>query len=183
MVRKDQPIQRCALFLNIMESVNTPPLVFTILPATWRDLGALRRLEHECFKEDAWPLPDLVGVLTFPRIIRLKAVVDKQMVGFIAGDAGSPEGIGWITTLGVLAAFRRQGIAKALLESCEAGMGRQCVRLSVRVSNLPAIRLYHRFGYKETGIWPRYYQGGEDALVLEKLRKDGQQNVIDFLVK
>lgn len=173
MGRQSRPIQRCALFLDMLEmteDLDNLPKPYTILPATWRDLNALRRLEHECFSVDAWPLPDLVGVLTFPRIIRLKAVADRQMVGFVAGDVGSIEGIGWITTLGVLPDYRRQGIAKTLLEKCETAMGKQCIRLSVRVSNLPAIRLYHRYGYKETGIWPHYYHGGEDALVLEKLR-------------
>jgi len=38
----------------------------------------------------------------------------------------------------------------------------------VRVSNQPAIRLYHRLLYHEVGIWPGYYLDGENALVLEK---------------
>ena len=45
-----------------------------ILPASLRDLGALRTLEHACFGRDAWSLLDLMAVLTFPDVIRLKAV-------------------------------------------------------------------------------------------------------------
>ncbi len=45
-----------------------------IEPATLRDLGALRHLEQVCFPKDAWPLLDLIGVLTFRGVMRLKAV-------------------------------------------------------------------------------------------------------------
>ena len=55
------------------------------MPATWRDLGELRTVEHECFGDDAWPLWDLVGVLTFPGVVRLKAVMSEKMFGFVAG--------------------------------------------------------------------------------------------------
>ena len=90
-----------------------------ILPATLRDLGSLRRIEQACFPKDAWPLLDLMAVLTWPEVIRLKAVADGQMVGFIAGDPRRTEGVAWIATLGVLPDYRRQGIARALLQECE----------------------------------------------------------------
>jgi hypothetical protein len=35
-----------------------------IQTASLRDLSALRRLEHACFEKDAWPLLDLIAVLT-----------------------------------------------------------------------------------------------------------------------
>ena len=37
---------------------------------------------------------------------------------------------------------------------------------NVRVSNAPAIALYKSFGFEEAGIRPRYYQDGEDALIM-----------------
>jgi len=60
-----------------------------------------------------------MAVLTFPDVIRLKAVVDGKMVGFIAGDPRRSEGMAWIATLGVLPEYRRQGIARQLLLACE----------------------------------------------------------------
>lgn len=57
-----------------------------IIKATILDLSALRKLELECFGKDAWPLFDLIAVLTFAEVIRIKAIEDGQMVGFIAGD-------------------------------------------------------------------------------------------------
>jgi len=35
---------------------------------------------------------------------------------------------------------------------------------------LPAIRLYEQTGYQHVSVWPEYYAGGEDALVMEKVR-------------
>ena len=40
-----------------------------IIKATILDLSALRKLELECFGKDAWPLFDLIAVLTFAEVI------------------------------------------------------------------------------------------------------------------
>ncbi len=141
-----------------------------IEPATWRDVSALRRLEQACFPKDAWPLWDLVGVLTLPNVVRLKAVADEGMVGFIAGDVRPSQHMAWIATFGVLPEYQGRGIGKALLQACEARLEVASIRLSVRASNQVAIRLYESFGYRRVGSWPKYYEDGEDALVLEKQR-------------
>ncbi len=142
--------------------------MFSILSANLRDLNGLRKLEQECFGDDAWPLIDLLTVLTLPGIVRLKAEVDGQFAGFVAGDPNAYEKVGWITTIGVSPAFRRMGIGSALLETCEERMRMPRVRLSVRKNNLPAITMYRSFGYTQREVWPKYYQDGEDALVLER---------------
>jgi len=136
--------------------------------ASIRDLGALRHVEQVCFPKDAWPLIDLIGVLTFPGVIRFKAVNDKQMVGFIAGDVRRMEGVAWIATVAVLPEYRGRGIGSALLKACEKKISVNRVRLCVRTSNDVAIRLYDKFGYVKVGEWTRYYQDGESALVMEK---------------
>jgi ribosomal protein S18 acetylase RimI-like enzyme len=143
-------------------------LDFSIIPATWHDLGELRQLERECFGKDAWPLLDLIGALTFPGSIRIKAVVGGKMVGFVGGDPRPLEKIGWITTLGVAVAYRRNGIAATLLGACEDAMKMPVVRLCVRRSNLGAQKLYQQAGYQPAGVWEKYYNGQEDALVLQK---------------
>ena len=136
--------------------------------ASLRDLGPLRRLEKVCFPKDAWPLLDLIGVLTYPGVVRLKAITDQQMVGFIAADIRRLEGVAWIATVAVLPKFRHKGIGAALLEACEQRIRMKRIRLCVRHSNEVAIRLYERFGYLKVGEWSRYYQDGESALVMEK---------------
>ena len=139
-----------------------------ILPATWRDLNALRQVERVCFPKDAWPIWDLIGVLTLPNVVRLKAVVDEQMVGFIAADIRPSQRMAWIATIGVLPEYRGKGIGTVLLEACEQELQVDAIRLNVRLSNHTAIRLYKSLRYQPVGRWPHYYSDGEDALIMEK---------------
>ena len=111
---------------------------------------------------------DLIGVLTFPSVVRLKAVIGKDMVGFIAGDIRRLEGVAWIATVAVLPEYRGKGIGGALLQACEDKISLKRIRLCVRVSNELAIHLYEHRGYERVGEWSRYYQDGESALVMEK---------------
>ena len=142
-----------------------------IISATIRDLSALRTLEQACFDKDAWPLFDLIAVLTFPDVVRLKAIEDDQMVGFVAGDPRPSQGFSWIATIGVLPAFQRKGIGRALLHACEARLKTPRLRLSVRASNQGAITLYEQEGYRTMDIWKAYYDDGENAIVMEKPRQ------------
>ena len=146
----------------------TPAGQVVIQPAGWRDLNAVRSLEKVCFPKDAWPLLDLVGVLTLPNVVRLKAEREGALIGFIAGDVRPAEKIAWIATIGVLPEHRQRGIGKALLQACERQLGVPRVRLCVRAANQEAIQLYLNEGYRKTEIWAKYYQDGEDALVMEK---------------
>ncbi len=145
-----------------------------ILSATILDLSALHRLEHACFEKDSWPLFDLIAVLTFPDVVRLKAVKDGLMVGFVAGDPRPSQGYAWIATIGVLPGYRRQGIARSLLHACEERLETPRLKLSVRVSNQAAIKLYEKEGYRTMDIWKGYYNDGEDAIVMEKPRQPDQ---------
>lgn len=137
-----------------------------------RDLGALRRLENVCFEKDAWSIFDLVAVLTWPEVIRLKAVEDGEMVGFIAGDPRPSQGLGWIATIGVDPRYQGRGFGRALLRACEERMKFPRSRLTVRISNDRAISLYKKEGYRTVDIWKRYYNDGEDGLVMEKQLHD-----------
>jgi len=143
---------------------------YTIIPATLRDLNALRELEKICFPLDAWSLFDLVAVLTFPNVIRLKAEKAGQMIGFIAGDPRPSQGFSWIATVGVLPDYRRQGIGRELLNRCEEQLSTPRVRLSVRKENVNAINLYRAEGYQTINIWKKYYKDGSDAVIMEKNR-------------
>lgn len=139
-----------------------------ITRASILDLNALRKLEKESFDRDAWPFVDLMAVLTFPDVIRLKAVEENRMVGFVAGDPHPSDGWGWIATIAVDPRFRRRGIGTALLHACEKKLGVPRSRLTVRMSNQGAIQLYEREGYATIDVWQAYYNDGEDAMVMEK---------------
>ena len=102
--------------------------------------------------------------------------------GLNRADTGTPPlliGIGclWaileeahITMLAIHPQFQRQGLGQALLwallkSACDRQLERST--LEVRDSNLAAVCLYKKFGFKEAGRRKRYYQDtGEDALVM-----------------
>ena len=141
-----------------------------ILPASFLDLNSLSKLERACFGKDAWPLLDLIAVLTFSEVVRLKAVEAGEMIGFTAGDPRTAEGFSWIATIGVAPQFRRRGIGRDLLRACEAQLKTPRLRLSVRASNEAAIRLYEEQAYRQVDMWSNYYKDGEAAVVMEKIR-------------
>lgn len=141
---------------------------YSIEPASWRDLNSLRELERVCFPKDGWPLWDLIGVLTLPNVIRLKALMDNRFAGFVAGDVRPSEHMAWVATIGVFPEYRGRGIGTALLKEVESQMNVPRVRLCVRTSNKRAIELYRRNRYEPVETWPGYYQDGEDAMVMEK---------------
>ncbi|MDP3721702.1 MAG: N-acetyltransferase [Anaerolineaceae bacterium] len=142
--------------------------VYQLSPAGLSDLNQLRSIEKACFPLDAWPLLELLAVLILPNLVKIKAEIGEKMVGFVGGDAHRFEGVGWITTLGVLPQYQRLGIASALLDQCEQQMGMSVVKLTVRRSNTSAQTLYNGRGYQQIDVWKGYYEGGEDGLILQK---------------
>ncbi|MBI2777395.1 MAG: ribosomal protein S18-alanine N-acetyltransferase [Chloroflexi bacterium] len=75
-----------------------------------------------------------------------------------------------ITTFAVDPAWRRQRVGEtlllALLDVALARRAREAT-LEVRLSNVPARRLYEKYGFRPVGLRPRYYSdNGEDALIM-----------------
>ncbi|MBH8575763.1 ribosomal protein S18-alanine N-acetyltransferase [Nostocaceae cyanobacterium CENA369] len=137
---------------------------------TLEDLNAILELDAICFgglwtlegyqRELASPNSDLLGL--FSPISRTKLL---GMVCFwsILEEAH-------ITILAVHPQYQRQGLGQALLYSLlktASDRGLERATLEVRASNLAAISLYQKFGFKTAGRRRRYYQdNGEDALIL-----------------
>ncbi len=103
-------------------------------------------------------------------MITLKAVHAGRIVGFIAGDPRRHEGHTIIVTIAVDPDYQQRGIGERLMREVEARSPRSVPRLQlmVRKSNLPALRLYRKLNYAIVETWPRYYEDGEDAYVMEK---------------
>lgn len=140
----------------------------TIARAGLRDLGAVLDIERRCFAGDAWPLLDVIGVLTWPEVVRFKAIVEGRVVGFAAADPHHRGDVAMIATLAVVPEYRRQRIAWRLLESCEAALGARRICLTVRADNDGAQHLYERFGYRVTDSLARYYSDGAAGIFMEK---------------
>lgn len=66
--------------------------------------------------------------------------------------------------------MRGEGVGRLLVEyvlsECR-NRNASYVGLEVRVSNLPARALYGKLGFMETGRRPKYYENGEDAILME----------------
>jgi ribosomal-protein-alanine N-acetyltransferase len=85
-----------------------------------------------------------------------------------------------ITTFAVHPDWRRQRIGERLLLAfldMAVDRGAREATLEVRLSNLPARRLYEKYGFRPVGLRPRYYSDDqEDALIMttETLSDAGQ---------
>lgn len=65
--------------------------------------------------------------------------------------------------------FRNQGIGRRLTKKViETGRKKECrhVYLEVRKSNAAAMKLYSSLDFREVGIRKRYYDNGEDAVIM-----------------
>jgi ribosomal-protein-alanine N-acetyltransferase len=75
-----------------------------------------------------------------------------------------------IVSLGVRPKDHRKGVGELLMLGAfrEArSYGARAVTLEVRASNIPAQTLYRKYGFREVGLWKRYYiDDGEDAIIM-----------------
>lgn len=75
-----------------------------------------------------------------------------------------------IASLAIAPAQQGRGWGKYLLETLlKLADNADYALLEVRPSNTRAIRMYEQFGFTRLGVRKRYYQNGEDALVMRKM--------------
>jgi ribosomal-protein-alanine N-acetyltransferase len=132
------------------------------------DLPAVHAIERASF---AVPWPD-DAYRNEIRTNRLASYVVARLADDVVGFAGL-----WVmvdeahvTTFAVHPGWRRRGVGERLLLALlDLAVGRQAreATLEVRLSNLPARKLYEKYGFRPVGIRPRYYSdNGEDALIM-----------------
>jgi len=75
-----------------------------------------------------------------------------------------------VTTIAVRPELRNRGLGEYLLQKMiEAGYAKNAkwFTLEVRASNIPAQKLYYKYGFKSIGLRKKYYQDNdEDALIM-----------------
>jgi ribosomal-protein-alanine N-acetyltransferase len=134
---------------------------------TLADVDAVMSIERASFAHP-WSKRFFLQELQVQCARSLIAEIDGKVVGYILFWL-LPEEID-IHNLAVHTAFRRCGIARALLYRVVAqaqARGSVRVTLEVRRSNTPAQRLYQSIGFSITGIREGYYSDdGEDALAM-----------------
>ncbi len=95
---------------------------------------------------------------------------NNQILGFILLQVVSIESE--ILSIAVDQEMRQKGIAKKLIQhyidSIEVG---HKIFLEVRKTNMPAIKLYEKCGFKKIGERPNYYQSPTEDAILFQLEK------------
>lgn len=139
------------------------------------DLDQVEEIEQACFSVP-WSKKSFLDACGEAENVYLVCEAD----GVIAGYCGmwTVLGEGNITNMAVAKRYRKQGIGAALMQEMEQRGIKKDVSvffLEVRESNLPAIGLYEKMGYREIGRRKRFYERPtEDALVMSKIyRLDG----------
>jgi ribosomal-protein-alanine N-acetyltransferase len=148
------------------------------------DAGVIAGLHHQCFADvlggAAWSTASIVKVLSLPGSYAYLAAAAPEtaapQVGAVPVPAGfllarALSGESEILSLGVVAAWRRHGTARALLRAAmeragQAGAARTL--LEVAEDNVAARGLYAAEGFALVKRWPRYYRrpGGVAAAAL-----------------
>ena len=97
------------------------------------------------------------------------ALCDGRIAGFLVAWRVLDET--QVAELGVHPDFRRRGLGRLLVsEAMEEARSRgsSAERLEVREGNAAARRLYESMGFVSVGRRPKYYEGREDAILMDK---------------
>ena len=130
------------------------------------DLPSVEVLQKD-FK-DGWTISSIKAVMN-AGLVRLFGKFEKDiLVGYIAL---SESDIVDIETVLVKEEFRNRGIGLELIEkaiSFAKEVNASSVMLEVRASNLSAINLYKKAGFKQISVRKEYYYDHEDALIFQR---------------
>jgi ribosomal-protein-alanine N-acetyltransferase len=148
--------------------VARPPVRVVIGPMRLDDLPAIHAIEQASFTSP-WPPHAYQSELESNRLAHyLVARVGDTVAGY--GGMWLMVDEAHITTFAVHPAWRRQKIGERLLVAfLDIAMDRGAheATLEVRLSNLPARKLYEKYGFRPVGLRPRYYSDdNEDALIM-----------------
>lgn len=137
-----------------------------IRDARLEDLDAIFNIEETSFS-DPYPKGLLKAFFYLPGVY-IVASSKEAVIGYAIGIIRY-EKLGHIVSVAVNESRRRKGVGQRLMEEiigrlCSMGIKR--IRIEVRESNLPAIKLYSKLGFMEEGKIKKYYSDGESAILM-----------------
>lgn len=128
------------------------------------------KLEEDLFHDDAWAYSDFEEqMLQNPYASIYVYEIDEKIIGYV--DLWIAYENAEIANIGVDKNYQRNGIASELLSFCMQKVNdAKCenITLEVRISNLPAICLYEKYGFKKVSTRKNYYADGENAYLMVK---------------
>ena len=138
-------------------------------PMNASHVSQIAQLEKQCFS-DPWSEKSIASELDNPLSLWLVAVEAGEVVGYVGSQTVLGETD--MMNLAVAPEARRQGTGRALVLALVEALtekGSRSLMLEVRVSNIPAQKLYESLGFSQVGRRPKYYSNPrEDALILRK---------------
>lgn len=154
--------------------MTTAEATHTVREATRADLLDVFRIERQSFPQP-WPFAAFERFLGQPGFLVAEADTPdadgNPLAGYVVADTVPNHGrpLGHIKDLAVHSDYRGRGIGKELLSQALfilATANASSVKLEVRESNEPAISLYESFDFHPRRRIPRYYDDGEDAIIM-----------------
>ena len=128
-------------------------------------INEVENIEKICFAHP-WSRADLEQQLNLDTSHFVVATVDEKVVGYMGLQIFCGEG--YVTNVAVLPEYRRQGIAKMLIEK-QLQNEMSFITLEVRESNENARSLYSKFGFIKVGERKNYYsEPTENAILMTK---------------
>lgn len=132
-----------------------------------RDLRRILSIERESFGIDAWPREAfLEHAETSPRLFLIASSgrgIAGYSIAYVTGTRAE------LLSIAVSNAYRRQGIARALLTGTlrkVRRLGATVMWLMVRSDNHNAIRLYRGFGFVRRRTVRHYYEDGANGWLM-----------------
>jgi ribosomal-protein-alanine N-acetyltransferase len=146
-----------------------------ICPMTASDLDEVLAIEVASYPRP-WHTPHFLDELAAPHSFPLTAFDQEgKVAGYICPMSLLDEG--HILNVAVRSDCRGRGVGRLLVEravhECRA-RGAETVSLEVRPSNVAALSLYRSLGFRETGRRKNYYENGDDAILMECLLNDSE---------
>jgi len=139
---------------------------------TIKHLDRLYKIEKECFEKEAFTKQQIASLLTDYNSVSLVAKLNDRIAGFVIGTVyfDRNASFGHIATIDVSPEHRRKGIAQKLLLEIEKifkEKNAKTAHLEVRESNIAALKLYQKLGYKKVARLDKYY-GNAHGIYLKK---------------
>jgi peptide alpha-N-acetyltransferase len=158
----------------------------SIRRATVEDLLKMQQTNLLCLPENYQYKYYIYHYLSWPSLLHVAEDHNGKIVGYVLAkledeDVKPGEVQGHITSISVLRTYRRLGVASKLMSHAinmmQEYFDADFVSLHVRVSNRPALHLYHNnLGFEVRGIEKEYYLDKEDAYKMRKYFKKDKKD-------
>jgi ribosomal-protein-alanine N-acetyltransferase len=135
--------------------------------ATLNDLADILSIEKKVFKQP-WSKEQLSWELNSQPVTENHVMIARgNMIGYLFSHVVDDDV--QILNIAIDIPFQHKGYGEQLLsyflDQFNADIS---IHLEVRKSNFPAINLYLKFGFHETGTRKGYYSDGEDAIIMQR---------------